>query len=207
MSAALKVSPPRAVPATDRELRAVLEWASTDDTRPHLDRAWRYGDPATGETHVATDGHTMCVRRHGSHVGMKLDAIEKATPEQVPRIGCAVFTEREIKPPVWATVCVPPPPKGEVCLAYSYNPSYLGRLATIERVTKRCARDRIERKPGESVGTWKMRQNAAAEHVYAILSLPSNKHPLDGLYWWVNIVGYSEIPDVKWEGVIMPRRI
>lgn len=183
----------------EKELHALRRFVSQDTTRPHLASLWRYTGEG-GATYVATDGHTIAVRRSGTHRTMHLWDIAKLQPQWVCLADGSVPDSARWEPrdpPRWAEVCVPHA-TGAPKSAYSMNPDYFARLGIVERAAgAREADDYIPGPRETKKDTAKARANVR-ESANTRLTIP--RDPLDGWHWTLTM------PAALWEGVLMPRR-
>jgi hypothetical protein len=178
----------------DAELRAIWQFASTDETRESLSTVWSYASEG-GCTHVATDGHTLVARQSGTHVMMPHANIARLEPHAIGRITNA-------QPPAWSQHLGAPSLGGVLPPIRGINPSYVGRVATVEKAAGRRAADDYEPPVGESK-KWAdkkritLRAGSCAEWVIGA-------NVLDPWYW--RIPNQPTGTAIVWEGLIMPRR-
>ena len=176
---------PNLVPS-ERELKVLHLFVSTDETRPDLNTLWHYASDG-GETYVATNGHTLIVRRAGTHRTM--------IPHDVYALGPR--NDGSTKPPAWAAL-LHAPMQGKLAPLYGISPSYFAMLADVERAAgARDAKDYVPRPRTSQKGARKERENVK-RNVLAVLVLPAD--PLSGWYWKIDAKA------ALWEGIIMPRR-
>lgn len=177
-----------------KELRALRLYVSTDETRPSLSHLWVYQSDG-GSTYVATDGYTMCVRRAAIHLDMEFRDIAALEPHAVGEKGDVIPTS---EPPPWHQMLTKPD-GGKLASAYGFNPAYVARVGHVEMaVGARRADDYIPR-PRESKKDTAKKRSDLRNGSIARWSVPSN--PLHGWYW--TILG----DNIRWEGIIMPRRV
>lgn len=186
------LSDAEALEAAPYELKALKAFASTDKTRPHMTCVWLYASDG-GRTYFATDGHTMVVRRSGTHVDMPQHVITRL---EARAVGVATPTGA---PSLWSTVLCRPDHEGKHPAVRGVDPAYVGRVALVEVAAgKRQAQDYYP-KPGVS------KQNAAEMRAClrtgACSEWTLGCGPLDG--WYFRVPAGPAV----WEGMIMPRRV
>ena len=181
---------PKLVP-NEKELRALRLHVSADETRPHMATIWRYSSDG-GSTHVATDGHTIAVRRAGTHRTMTLHDIAKLSPRAL-----SGYTEA---PPRWESI-LKAGTAGKLAPAYGINPNYVARVGDVERAVWQRNADDFVPKPGMSMKEQKQRRSDLKNGAgaCAVWTIPSD--PLDGWFWRLDTTS------ALWEGVVMPRRV
>lgn len=180
---------------TDKELRALRQFVSRDVTRPHMTVLWRYGDNGD-TTYMATDGHTMIVRRSGTHRTMSPHEIAKLPTFDVFDVFGAEHVDA--RPPSWDLV-LHPGVQHQIAPAYGINPDYFARVGNVERaVGHRAAEDYVPN-AGESKKYVAEKKSNLRIGICASWVIPSD--PLDAWYWRI------DADAALWEGVIMPRRV
>ena len=97
--------------ASEKELRALRSFVSKDATRENRATLWCYASEG-GCTYVATDGHTMAIRRSGSHRTAILSDIAKLQPIAIEGNGTTPFA--------WHTV-MRAPNGGKLAEFYGFN--------------------------------------------------------------------------------------
>lgn len=91
--------------ATEYEIKVIQQFASQDETRPHMCNVYVYRSGANetkGRTYVATDGYVIVIRRSGTHRVMSYYDIH--------RIGHDVLKSPPrplTDPPLWQHVMKP----------------------------------------------------------------------------------------------------
>ena len=176
------------------EFRALRLFVSDDETRPGLSTLWAYLSDG-GTTYVATDGHTVCLRRAGTHRGMPMRDIHALGAWAVGDDGEGVASRAPV--PGWDRV-IGPLAGGKIAPKYGMNPHYFARLGDVEKAAgRRAAGDYVPR-PGMS------KKNAALERsdrsrVFVSLVIPSGAHA--GWYWKLSTEA------ALWEGMLMPRAV
>lgn len=175
----------------DQELKALELFVNPDETRAYLNTVWMYFSDG-GCTHVASDGHTIAVRRAGAHVQMSLLEIERMTPTPLDHAN-------QSTPPHWSSLCHAPNCEGKNLAIRGINPAYFARVATVERAAGRRAAADYKPEPGMSKKYEKQKRANLADGACSVWSIGVTA--LDGWYW--KIPGDS----IVWEGVIMPRRV
>lgn len=172
---------------TPAELKALQQFVSTDTTRPHLAVLWKY-ESEGGCTYVATDGHTIALRRSGKHMLLALHDIARMQP----------VNETEAIPPRWDSVLHAPTCEGEYPERRGINPAYFARVAAVEKAAG--ARRLMEYKPAprDNKRIQALRK-ADLRNACSVWTIGSQE--LDGWYWRL------DAGSVLWEGVIMPRRV
>ena len=174
-----------------KELRALMLFVSKDETRPYLAHLWRYESDG-GETFMATDGHTLALRRSGTHREMTLGAVCDLPASAVVEDGKA---QPHARPPRWSALVVAPA-GGELAERYSISSVYFGRIGDVEAAAGARAADDYVPRVGES-------KKARRSQLRAIGALAQWRIPSDALgpwYWSIEAVA------ARWEGIIMPRR-
>jgi hypothetical protein len=179
-----------------KELAVLRIFVSTDETRPNLATLYAYESDG-GTTYVATDGHTIVVRRAGTHRTMALHDVFKLATLAVGDDGTAKPTDRF--PPKWEQVLRAGATGGALAKAYSISPLYMMRLADVEKAAgQRAADDYVPPAGLSKKDAAAMRANLKGSAL-TLLTIPSD--PLDGWFW------KAETTAALWEGVVMPRRI
>lgn len=178
-----------------KELRALRIFASRDETRPHMTAVYAY-ESEGGLSYVATDGHTIVVRRSGTHRALALDAIQAMAPFTVN--GAGELATTNMVPPRWASV-VKPGRVGKLAPAYGVNPDYFARIGDVERAAGARASEDYVPRPALSKKDAAKERSYLKEGSFAKLTIPSD--PLDGWHWTL------ETKEASWQGVIMPRRV
>lgn len=176
------------IEAKDYELKAIKEWASDDDTRPHLCAVYKYTSDG-GCTYFATNGHIGLVRRSGTHKTMPYADIAKLPHDQTTT------------PPPWPNVidpCIGKPHKDSHYEKRSINPGYFAMLATLEKVAGKRAAEDYQPQCGDSEKNTRLNRARLKESATTNIAIPSG--PLDG--WKFRM----ETDAALWTGVIMPRR-
>lgn len=175
---------------TKEELRALEVFRSRDTTRPGIARVWVYRTE-DGVSHVATDGHTLALRRAGSHRTMSPDAVGKLSL-------CDVGTDTA-RPPQWWHCIKVPWLEGKSPLAqHGINVTYLARIALIEAAAAKRSASELVREPRESQKVFRARK-VHARRYFAVWTIPADA--FDGWYYKL------DTPACLWEGIIMPRRV
>lgn len=175
----------------DHELKALGLFVSEDETRANLNTIWTYASDG-GCTHIASDGHTIAVRRAGTHARMVLHDIERMAPTPL-------VAGNQSTPPCWSYVVKAPNCEGKNLALRGINPAYFARVATVERAAGRRASVDYVPEPGMSKKYEKQKRANLAGGACSVWSIGVEK--LDGWYW--KIPGDA----IVWEGVIMPRRV
>lgn len=178
-----------------KELRALRLFVSADETRFSLATLWTYASDG-GATYVASDGHTIAVRRSGTHRTMALHDIQKLPVFAVDENG--VVSKSVTDPPRWAEV-TRPMKSVKLASAYGFSPDYIARIGDVERAAG--ARSADDYVPSKSLPTKYAKQQRASlkRGEFASWVVPSD--PLDGWFWSI------EAPAARWEGIVMPRRV
>lgn len=172
---------------TPAERKALQQFVSTDETRPNLATLWHYESDG-GCTHVATDGHTIAVRRSGTHILLALHVIARMHP----------VNETEADPPRWDSVLHAPTCEGEYPEQRGINPAYFARVASVEKAAGARRLMEYKLKPKDNKRIQALRK-ADLRNAYSVWTIGSQE--LDGWYWRL------DAGNVLWEGIIMPRRI
>lgn len=184
---------PKLLP-NQKELKALRLFVSTDETRLNMNRLYVYPSDG-GTTYFATDGHTMCIRRAGTHRTIPMYDIAKLPALVIDSAGIAGPTDRT--PPAWPQL-MKAGAVGKCAEAYSMNPYYFARLGDVERaVGARAAEDFVPR-VGSSKKDQKKDRVRAKDECTCRVVIPS--YPLDGWFWSLATEA------ARWEGVIMPRQ-
>jgi len=173
-----------------KELRALQHFVGTDETRSHLTTVWVYVSKG-GSTYLATDGHTLALRRAGTHLKMTCVDIAKLHYN-------AVDGGAHNSPPGWERV-VCAPEGGELASAYGFNPDYIARVGAVERAAGQRAADDYKPRPYETKKAIKVAKEHLRNTACASWIVPSD--PMGGWYWKL------ETATARWEGIIMPRRV
>jgi hypothetical protein len=180
---------------TDKEFRALRLHVCTNETRVPFCHLFGYASEG-GLTYMATDGHTMIVRRSGTHRTMSPADIDRLEPMTCDEDD--VLHETAIKPPGWSSL-LKPGSRGELAPAYGFAPEYIARIGDVERAAgARAAEDYVPR-ARMSIKDQKKARADLKTSPCARWIVPSD--PLDGWYWSINTDA------ALWEGVVMPRRI
>ena len=179
---------------SDRELRALRLFVSPDATRPSMATLWLHLSEE-GTTYVATDGHTIIIRRSGAHRPMSFRDIRKLSPVSVDERGDAASTLHTI--PAWDHVLVKGK-GGPLAATYSANPAYLARLVDVEKAAGQRAADDF--RPSRTMSKKDITKERSALKTAAFVRFTIPSDPLDGWYWLLDTRA------ALWEGVIMPRR-
>ena len=145
------------------ELKALRQFVGTDKTRIHLSTRYEYVEEG-GCTHIATDGHTLCMRRAGSHVAKGILEIEKLAPLSLDVVGGTT-------PPNWSSVFKVPNCEGPNVVARGINPAYFARVARVERAAGLRASADYVAKPGTSKRYEKIERDALKRCAYAIWNI------------------------------------
>jgi hypothetical protein len=172
------------------ELKALRQFVGTDETRINLATLYEYVEEG-GCTHIATDGHTLCMRRAGSHVAKDILEIEKLAPLSLDIVGGTT-------PPMWSCVFKVPNCDGPNVVDRGINPAYFARVARVERAAGLRASADYVAKPGMSKRQEKTERDFLKQCAYAIWNIGCAD--LDP--WFFRVPG-----NVVWEGLIMPRRV
>jgi hypothetical protein len=178
------------------ELRALRNFASTDKTRPHLAAVWFYSSEG-GHSSIATDGHTLVFRRVGSHIGMSPFEIEKlvngrtSDPESIAK---------NVDPVRWSTVMVLPNADGQNLARRGCNPAYIARVADVERAAGRRAADDYVPAAGDRKKDIAAKRSALRTGLAVEWVIGCNK---DDPWYFI----LPEMHGIRWEGLIMPRRL
>lgn len=176
--------------ASMKEIKALRLFVSPDTTQEKLSTLWIYRSE-TGISYLACDGHTMALRRSGTHRDM--------TYHDIQRCECHGYASQHsmgVIPPPLSVLRRPLP--GKTAKWYAFETSYIARVGAVEKAAgHRAAADYVPH-PWESRRSIKDRRAHASETTRARWSLPSDN--LAGFYWIV------ETKAALWEGVIMPRR-
>lgn len=178
-----------------KELRALRLYVSRDTTREALCRLWMYGSEG-GLTYVATEGHTMVVRRAGTHREMSPPDIAMLEPYEANEQGLCCATQ--VKPMVWAPL-LHPASTGKLAEVYGINPDYYARVGEVERAVGARASADFKPVPCMSIKEQKKRRAELKTSAYATLVVPSD--PLDAWFWSIRADA------ALWSGLIMPRRV
>lgn len=180
-----------------KELRALAEFASCDETRASLARVWTYRSDG-GVSFIATDGYTLALRRAGTHRSMTLSDIARLEPTADGfDFKTAQVWER---PPPWQSVIKVPVLEGTApCERHSVNCAYLARIDLVERAAADRKAVDLVRATGEAMKRYRTRQDDARRCVMTLLTIPTNDR--DGWFWTI------DTPAALWEGMIMPRRV
>jgi hypothetical protein len=172
----------------EKELKALRQFVSKDEARTNLATLWEYATEE-GCTHIASDGHTLAMRRAGTHVNMTIADIEK-----LPAVS---LDGSDATPPPWSSVLRKPNCKGKNPARRGIDPAYFARVAIVERAVAQRAVADYAPKPGLT--------RLAIKHVledlrnvYAIWEIGVD--PLEAWYWTIE-------REIRWEGLIMPRRV
>jgi hypothetical protein len=170
------------------ELKAIERFASTDETRPHLCNVWIY-ETDLGCTYMASDGHVIVVRNTDTHIG--LDVCTVARVRALRPTSCI--------PPRWGQLVKAPNCEGPNVARRGINPAYFAMVAEVERAAgKRLAADYVPA-AGDSKKTQAYEKRRLADKPCSVWSIGCD--PMDGWYW------SFDTGTVRWEGVVMPRRI
>jgi hypothetical protein len=171
---------------TDREIKALLQFASTDFTRPHMvGMTMKLGYLWT------TDGY-CCAR-------IKVDVDDSLPVILCSNDGEKWVTENELHPGnqappyehVWPEAVPPSTQKGP----WGFNPGYFARIDAVERAATQRAREIVRatsRLKGKS-----LQKEINDTHVFAVLHLAGQ---LDPCMWTFQ-------NDQRWAVIIMPRRV
>lgn len=180
-----------------KELQALRVFVSGDETCPSMANLWAYlGD--AGTTYVATDGHTLCLRRAGSHREMKLHDIHALPPMIITEDGNAIPAPDGVSPAGWDRV-IAAGKVGNLAPAYGMNPGYFARIGDVEKAVGARSADDFQPPPGMSKKDERLTRAALKTRALATLSIPSDA--LDGWYWRLSSGA------ALWEGMLMPRRV
>jgi hypothetical protein len=167
-----------AIEAAHYELKAINVFASKDTMRPHMTCTWVYASDG-GRTYMATDGHTIVIRRSGTHREMLLDHIaELPDRTTIPNVPC--------EPPNWANVIRMPDTTVKNLERRGVNPVYFARVAEVEKAA------------GKRANARKVR-DVLRRTAYAVWTIGGTDH--DGWYWEI------DTKEALWQGIIMPRRV
>ena len=178
-----------------KELKVLQMFVSRDAARPHLCTIWHYASEG-GDTYVATDGHTMLVRRSGTHRTMTLGDIEAMAPSRLDDPGA--HTDH-LQPPRWARMFTSALPKpGRVANAYGIDPNYVARVGDLERAAGARASEDFVPRPSQTAKDARAERAHLARSQHATWSISSD--PLDP---WVFRL---DVGAARWDGLIMPRR-
>lgn len=179
---------------TDRELKALLQFASTDFTRPHMvGMTMKLGYIWT------TDGH-CCAR-------IKVDVDETLPSILRSNDGEKWVTEEELHPgnsaPPYEHVWPKSVPSSTHKGPWGFDPGYFARIDVIERAATARARDIVK-------ATSRLKGKALAKkvsdmHVYGVLHLAGQ---LDPCMWTFldTSESFGNASD-RWAVIIMPRRL
>lgn len=178
-----------------RELKALRLHVCLDVTREYLSKLWMYGSEG-GLTYMAADGHTMVVRRAGTHRDMSPADVARLEPYEANEQGLCCATQ--VKPPAWAPM-LRPWSGSKLAPAYGINPDYYARVGEVERAIGARASADYAPKPGTSKKDQAQARLRLKTSAYAVLVVPSS--PLDGWFWSISADA------ALWSGVIMPRRV
>jgi hypothetical protein len=201
---------PYATPSK-KELAALEQFCGLDETRPHFCKVWRYEDgPADrvpGSTMVATDGHTICIRRTGTDLAQAFSSIRARGAVNDPN-GDAVRWDSVISMPYGASK------EWQGFNAIGFNAIYLARLVLVQKATGERLRESIVQEKSESVKNFKVRREIGGRVGGLAFRFP--KDVLAACYWKLDLSDRGEgafrgsklhgIP-VRWEGLIMPVRL
>ncbi len=167
---------------TKLEIKALEAFVCTDEIRANLATIWLY-ESEGGDTLMATDGHTLVYRSMGTHRDMSATDICKL-PGQ---------SSVNVDPPMWGHLVdrkiklTGPLPEFR-----GVNPSYLARVALIERAAG-------NREANESDTLTKEERRNLNNGACAVWTVGTD--PMDP--WLFRI----ETASVLWRGLIMPRRV
>lgn len=177
----------------EAELRALREFVSKDPTRMGgaLTTVWRYESDG-GLSLVATDGHTLCLRRAGTHRTMGLFEVSKQPATNEGGLSCP--------PPPWSHLVDARDgrkPKDKPVTLRSVEPTYVARIGLVEKaVTKR--RETDIKADGRFRGKELKRALTGARSAScAVLELYGEMDP-----WYFKI----DAPSALWEILVMPRQ-
>lgn len=185
-----------AVQPIEAELLALRAFVSKDETRPHLTVMWRY-ESDEGVTHVATDGHTLCCRRAGSHRTMNLHDIAKLTPGT-----CDGAVTTAARPPVWEHYlagCTAQTQGAKPPEVRGIDPNYVARVGLVEKAALKRARHDLE-----NAGGSKLRGKNLARALSNLSASCCSTLRLAGELdpWYFKIAAVAAL----WEILVMPRR-
>jgi len=188
------------------EMKALEAFRSPDETRENCSTVWCYDGRESGFCFVATDGHTMLVRRSGACRTTALRTIAKdaSHPGVLRRCDGKTFNPDDYgaRPPAWDSVFdtyVASLSGHDRADFYSWNPAYLARIEVVESAArKRAVADWV---PASRYGSKKQEKKdraQAGDRIFATMRVPPMA--LDPLYFRI------ESAAALWEGLIMPRR-
>ena len=181
------------------ELAALSAFASTDETRPSLATVWHVRSPE-GSLYIATDGHTMAVRRAGTFRDTPIGNF--AQVKHAPIL--SDIAKGGIEPaPWWAVLKVGTVTKGAQPPVRGIDCSYLARVGVVEKQARRRIADdwtpADEKRPNMTKKEQAdMRSYLRAKGCFASVVIPTDE--LGG--WYFKIA----TPQALWEMIVMPRR-
>jgi hypothetical protein len=178
-----------------KEEGALRQFVSGDHTRSNLATLWMYASDG-GTTHVATDGHTICVRRTGTH----RDMIPADIRKKLDAVALDSGTDADVIP-AWDVVLVAGNDEAsrKGGRQYGFNVDYIARVGAVERAAAERAVDAYVPAPKTSAKDVRKERADIRTRTCAKWVVPSDT--MIGWYWRL------ETKEALWEGVVMPRRV
>ena len=140
---------------TSLEMKAIAQFVCDDETlRPSMRTIWEYRSQG-GVSHMATDGHTLVLRRAGTHTTMApADIAKLAYRPMTGALGSG--------PPGWGSVMSVPEVSADFKngIRRGIDTEYMARVAVVERAAGKRAAERYVPEPRESKKVVSLRKRA-----------------------------------------------